>query len=41
MFRAMYWPLIGAFIAFVLLAVFMGWVLDQKRRGGEQGNDHH
>jgi len=41
MFRAMYWPLIGAFIAFVLLAVFMGWVLDPKRRGGEQGNDHH
>ena len=39
MFRAMYWPLIGALIAFVLLAVFMGWVLDPKRRG-EQGNDH-
>jgi hypothetical protein len=41
MFRAMYWPLIGAFIAFVLLAVFMGWVLDPKRRGGEQGKDRN
>ncbi len=25
---AMYWPLIGGFIAFVLLAIFMGWVMD-------------
>ena len=30
--RAMYWPLIGGFIAFVLLAVFLGWVMDPRRR---------
>ena len=29
----MYWPLIGGVIAFVLLAVFMGWVMDTSRRG--------
>jgi hypothetical protein len=29
----MYWPLIGGFIAFVLLTIFMGWVMDLSRRG--------
>jgi hypothetical protein len=29
----MYWPLIGGFIAFVLLAVFMGWLMDTSRHG--------
>jgi hypothetical protein len=38
MFCAMYWPLIGGFIAFVLLAIFMGWLLDPSRRG--DGNGH-
>lgn len=28
----MYWPLIGGFIAFVLIAVVLGWVLDPDRR---------
>jgi hypothetical protein len=28
----MYWPLIGGFIAFVLLAVLLGWILDPDRR---------
>jgi hypothetical protein len=28
----MFWPLIGGFIAFLLLAVFMGWLLDADRR---------
>ncbi len=30
---AMFWPLIGGFIAFVLLAIFMGWIMDPARRG--------
>jgi hypothetical protein len=29
----MFWPLIGGFIAFVLLALILGWVLDPDRRG--------
>lgn len=28
----MYWPLIGAFIAFILFAVLMGWIMDAPRR---------
>jgi hypothetical protein len=27
-----FWPLIGAFIAFVLFAVLMGWIMDAPRR---------
>jgi hypothetical protein len=27
-----YWPLFGGFIAFVLLAVILGWVTDPARR---------
>jgi hypothetical protein len=30
----MFWPLIGGFIAFVLIAVFLGWLMDTSRRGG-------
>jgi hypothetical protein len=38
-----YWPLIGGFIAFVLLAVFIGWVMDTSRHGdaGRDGRDGH
>ena len=32
----MYWPLIGAFIAFVLFAVLMGWIMDAPNRNGER-----
>ncbi len=28
----MYWPLIAGFIAFVLLALVMGWIMDPDRR---------
>jgi hypothetical protein len=28
----MFWPLIGGFIAFVLIAIVMGWILDPGRR---------
>jgi hypothetical protein len=29
-----FWPLIGGFIAFILFAIFMGWVMDTSRHGG-------
>ncbi len=41
MFSAMYWPLIGGFIAFVLLAILMGWLMDTSRRGGGPDGDRH
>jgi hypothetical protein len=41
MFGAMFWPLIGAFIVFVLVAVFMGWLMDGDRKGGDAGKDSH
>jgi hypothetical protein len=28
----MFWPLIAGFIAFVLLAIILGWLLDPSRR---------
>jgi hypothetical protein len=28
----MYWPLIGGFIAFVLLTILIGWVVEPRRR---------
>jgi hypothetical protein len=28
----MFWPLIGGFIAFVLIAILLGWILDPSRR---------
>jgi hypothetical protein len=36
----MYWPLIGGFIAFVLLAVLMGWLIDPSRHGNADGDKH-
>jgi F0F1-type ATP synthase assembly protein I len=33
MFRAMFWPLAGGLIAFILVAVLLGWILDPSRRG--------
>jgi hypothetical protein len=32
----MYWPLIGGFIAFVLLAVLLGWIMDTSRGGADR-----
>jgi hypothetical protein len=40
MFPAMYAPLIGGFVVFVLIAVFIGWVLDTSRHG-DSGRDGH
>lgn len=39
MVRAMYWPLIGGFVAFVLFAVLMGWIMDTSRHGNR--DDRH
>jgi hypothetical protein len=36
----MYWPLIGGFIAFVLVAVLMGWIMDAPRRRGIDRDAH-
>jgi hypothetical protein len=36
----MYWPLIGGFIVFILIAVLLGWIMDTTRGGGA-GNDGH
>ncbi len=40
MFTVMYWPLIGGFIAFVVIALLLGWVLDPARHGGADRNRH-
>jgi hypothetical protein len=36
----MFWPLIGGFVAFVLLAVVLGWIMDHSR-GGDAPHDGH
>jgi hypothetical protein len=28
----MFWPLIGGFIAFLLVSVLLGWIMDPARR---------
>ncbi|MBV9816867.1 MAG: hypothetical protein JOZ07_00795 [Solirubrobacterales bacterium] len=40
---AMYWPLIGGFILFVLAAVVLGWIMDASRHGtgGDADRDGH
>jgi hypothetical protein len=40
MFTSMYWPLIAGFIAFVLLAVLLGWIMDSDRAGGADRDRH-
>jgi len=40
MFRLMFWPLAGGFIAFVLVAVLLGWILDPSRHGDTDGPGH-
>jgi hypothetical protein len=39
MVPAVFWPLIGGFVALILLAIFLGWVMDTSRHGGS-GDDH-
>ena len=40
MFCAMYWPLLGGFIAFVIFALIMGWIMDPSRHG-DADHDRH
>ena len=40
MFPAMFWPLAGGFIAFILFAIFMGWVMDPSRHGDRDSHGH-
>jgi hypothetical protein len=37
----MFWPLIGGFVAFILLAIVMGWLTDGSRHGGGSDHDGH
>lgn len=37
----MYWPLLGGFIAFVLLAVIIGYFVDPARSGESSEREHH
>jgi F0F1-type ATP synthase assembly protein I len=37
----MYWPLIGGFIAFVLLAVLIGWIIDSSARRAADRHEPH
>jgi hypothetical protein len=38
----MFWPLIGAFIAFVLVAVLLGWMMESSGQDKGAGpTEHH
>jgi hypothetical protein len=37
----MFWPLIGGFVAFVLLTVLIGWIMDTSRRGDAGEHERH
>jgi hypothetical protein len=41
MFPVMFWPLIGGFIAFFLLTVLIGWVMDPSRHGDAGKREGH
>jgi F0F1-type ATP synthase assembly protein I len=34
----MFWPLAGGFIAFILVAILLGWILDSSRRRDADGH---
>lgn len=36
----MYWPLIGGFIAVVLITILIGWIMDSSRRGDAENDGH-
>jgi hypothetical protein len=36
----MYWPLIGGFVVFLLIAVLLGWILDSGRSGDAHDGRH-
>ena len=37
----MFWPLIGGFIAVVLLTILIGWILDRSQRRHPDVEDGH
>jgi hypothetical protein len=37
----MYWPLIGGFIAIVLITILIGWILDSSRRRNADNQGGH
>jgi hypothetical protein len=37
----MFWPLIGGFVAFVLLTVLIGWITDSSRGGDAGEHERH
>ena len=40
MVRGMYWPLLGGFIAFIILALIMGRIMDPSRHGDVDRDRH-
>jgi F0F1-type ATP synthase assembly protein I len=40
MFRSMFWPLAAGLIAFILVAILLGWILDHSRRGDADADGH-
>ncbi len=36
----MYWPLIGGFIAFLVVLLLIGWAVDSGSRAPHGGGDH-
>jgi hypothetical protein len=34
----MYWPLIGGFIAVLLVTLLLGWIMDPARRRDDSGH---
>lgn len=38
----MFWPLIGGFVAVLVISVLLGWIMDTSRHGGGGvDSDHH
>jgi uncharacterized SAM-binding protein YcdF (DUF218 family) len=35
-----YWPLIGGFIAFLIVLLFLGWMLDRSERRAQRQQQH-
>ena len=40
MFPGVYWPLIAGFIAFLLVLVALGFIVDRPRMRGGKGGHH-
>jgi hypothetical protein len=38
MVSRVYWPLLGGFIAFILVSLILGWILGGSRRGDTDGH---